>query len=158
MKKYARVFSMLALILAITFIFSGCGVIDFAKSILIKEEATTTPGTTISGDIVYTDDATNSALITPPSDTLSDTQATTGTTTTAGTTSTATTEASTEASTQATDKKPTTTAPVLRHIFPNGGGECACPEAEDSCDNAPGTPPVPAGRWELLTDIGSPLP
>ncbi len=117
MKKYARVFSMLALILAITFIFSGCGVIDFAKSILIKEEPTTTPGTTISGDIVYTDDATNSALIVPPSDTVSDTQATTGTTAPAGTTSTATTQApSTEASTQATDKKPTTTAPVKDDI------------------------------------------
>ena len=71
MKKYARVFSMLALVLAITFIFSGCGVIDFAKSILIKEEPSTTPDTTISGDIVYTDDATNSALIAPPSDTVS---------------------------------------------------------------------------------------
>ncbi len=112
MKKYARVFSMLALILAITFIFSGCGVIDFAKSILIKEEPTTTPGTTISGDIVYTDDATNSALIAPPSDTVSDTQTTSGTTAPAGTTSSATTATSTEASTQATDKKPTTTTPV----------------------------------------------
>ena len=113
MKKYARVFSMLALVLAITFIFSGCGVIDFAKSILIKEEPSTTPYTTISGDIIYTDDATNSALIVPPSDTASDTQATTSTTATAGTTSTATTApSSTQSTTQAVDKKPTTTAPV----------------------------------------------
>jgi hypothetical protein len=116
MKKYARVFSMLALVLAITFIFSGCGVIDFAKSILIKEEPSTTPDTTISGDIIYTDDATNSALITPPSDTVSDTQASASTTATAGTTSTASTEASTEASTQAADKKPTTTAPAKDDI------------------------------------------
>ncbi len=112
MKKYARVFSMLALILAITFIFSGCGVIDFAKSILIKEEATTTPGTTISGEIVYTDDATNSAVIAPPSDTVSDTQATTGTTATASTTATAPETTITNTPTQSGDKTPTTTAPA----------------------------------------------
>lgn len=113
MKKYARIFSMLALILAITFVFSGCGVIDFAKSILIKDEATTAPDTTISGDIVYTDDATNSAVITPPSDTASDTQATVSTTTTAGITTTSTTEVSTSAGqTQVADKKPATTTPV----------------------------------------------
>jgi hypothetical protein len=110
MKKYARVFSMLALVLAITFIFSGCGVIDFAKSILIKEEPSTTPDTTISGDIIYTDDATNSALIVPPSDTVSDTQATAGTTATA-TTATAPETTKANASTQ-TGNKPSTTAPV----------------------------------------------
>ncbi len=112
MKKYARVFSMLALILAITFVFSGCGVIDFAKSILIKDEPTTTPGTTISGDIVYTDDATNSAVILPPSDTVSDTQATTGTTANAGTTATAPDTTVANTPTQSGNKTPTTTAPV----------------------------------------------
>ena len=114
MKKYARVFSMLALILAITFIFSGCGVIDFAKSILIKEEATTAPDTTISGEIVYTDDATNSAVIAPPSDTASDTQVTTGTTANAGTTTATSAPETTVANTatQTGNKKPTTTAPV----------------------------------------------
>lgn len=111
MKKYARVFSMLALVLAITFIFSGCGVIDFAKSILIKEEPSTTPDTTISGDIIYTDDATNSALIVPPSDTVSDTQATATTTATA-TTATAPETTNTNTTTQASDKKPSTTKPV----------------------------------------------
>jgi len=112
MKKYARIFSMLALILAITFVFSGCGVIDFAKSILIKDEPTTTPGTTISGDIVYTDDATNSALIAPPSDTVSDTQATSSTTANAGTTVTAPDTTVANTPTQSGDKTPTTTAPV----------------------------------------------
>ena len=113
MKKYARIFSMLALILAITFIFSGCGVIDFAKSILIKDEGTTVPDTTISGDIVYTDDITNSAIIAPPSDTVSDTQATTNTTSASGTTSASVTKPSnTQSSTQPVDKKPTTTAPA----------------------------------------------
>ncbi len=113
MKKYARIFSMLAIILAITFVFSGCGVIDFAKSILIKEEGTTTPGTTISSDIVYTDDATNSALIVPPSDTVSDTQATLSTTATTGTTNASTPETTnTNTTTQASDKKPSTTKPV----------------------------------------------
>lgn len=120
MKKYARVFSMLALVLAITFIFSGCGVIDFAKSILIKEEPTTTPGTTISGEIIYTDDATNSVVITPPSDTVADTQAPATTNANAGTSAPAT---STADSTQAQKpvettkgKKPSTTAPVVDDI------------------------------------------
>ena len=106
MKKYARIFSMLALVLAITFIFSGCGVIDFAKSILIKDEGTTTPSTTISGEVVYTDDATNSAVILPPSDTASDTQATADTT--AGTTA-GTTEATTGTIPTTTNKAPETT-------------------------------------------------
>lgn len=119
MKKYARVCSMLALILTITFIFSGCGVIDFAKSILIKEEPTTTPTTTVSGDIVYTDEYTNSFVVTPPSDSVSDTQATSSTTSASVSSSstTSTTVAESEASTatsttQDNNKKPSTTAPV----------------------------------------------
>ncbi len=119
MKKYARVFSMLALILAITFIFSGCGVIDFAKSILIKEEGTTIPDTTVSGEVVYTDDATNSVVINPPSDTVPSTQATTGTTssaTTQATTTAATTETNSSVATTE-GKKPTTTAPVEEVIL-----------------------------------------
>ena len=124
MKKYARVFSMLALVLAITFIFSGCGVIDYAKSILIKEETTTTPDTTISGEIIYTDDATNSVVIAPPSDTVSDTQATAVTpATTVTNTGIATPATSTADTTQAQKpvettkgKKPSTTAPVVDDI------------------------------------------
>lgn len=117
MKKYSRVFSMLALILAITFIFSGCGVIDYAKSILIKDEATTSPETTISGDIVYTDDPTNSALVTPPSDTASDTQA--AATTAPAATQAPTTQGATEADTTASlaeTNKPATTAPVTEKV------------------------------------------
>lgn len=119
MKKYARVFSMLALVLAITFIFSGCGVIDYAKSILIKDEPTTTPGTTTSGEIIYTDDATNSVVITPPSDTVSDTQSTATTSsvaTTAGAASAATTASTTASATQSGNKKPSTTAPVANDV------------------------------------------
>ena len=114
MKKYAKVFSMLALVLAITFIFSGCGVIDFAKSILVKEEGTTIPETTISGEIVYTDEATNSAVIVAPSDTVSDTQSTASTTASAvtGTTASAPETTISNTTTQAGDKKPSTTAPV----------------------------------------------
>ncbi len=111
MKKYARIFSMLALILAITFVFSGCGVIDFAKSILIKEE-TTIPSTTLPGEIIYTDDATNSAVITPPSDTVPETQATAGTTANVTTTvaSSETTKSASQSTTSANQKP--TTAPV----------------------------------------------
>lgn len=115
MKKYARLFFVLALILAITFVFSGCGVIDFAKSILIKEEATTTPAdTTISGDIVYTDGATDSAVIAPPSDTTASVSTTNSTTANAGTTAVETTKAN--SSTQTGNKKPTTTAPVTEDV------------------------------------------
>lgn len=114
MKKYARLFSVIALIIAITFIFSGCGVIDFAKSILIKDEPTTTPDTTISGEIVYTDDATNSALVTPPSDTTASVPTTNSTTASAGTTAVETTKAN--SSTATVDKKPTTTTPVTDDV------------------------------------------
>ncbi len=123
MKKYARIFSLLALVLAITFIFSGCGVIDFAKSILIKEEQTTTPGTTISGEVVYTNDVTNSVVITPPSDTVSDTQATSTATTastttgsTEGTTGATATPGTTAGTTAATTTKApeTTKAPATQ--------------------------------------------
>lgn len=115
MKKYARVFSVIALILAITFVFSGCGVIDFAKSILIKEEATTTPTeTTVSDDIVYTDDATDSAVIAPPSDTTETTQATTSTTASTSTTAVETTKAASSTSTG--NKTSTTTAPVTEDV------------------------------------------
>lgn len=117
MKKYARVFSMLALILAITFIFSGCGVIDFAKSILIKEEATTTPDTTASGEIIYTDDATNAVILTPPSDTEA-TQAPAGTTVAATQAEASTTEATqAEKPVETTSgKKPATTVPATEKI------------------------------------------
>lgn len=135
MKKYARIFSMLALVLAITFIFSGCGVIDFAKSILIKDEGTTTPDTTISNDVVYTDDATNSAVILPPSDTVSDTQATADTTagTTAGTTAN-TTQAPTGATTTTTTKAPSTTKAPATTKAPS---TTQAPVTEEPVEKAP---------------------
>ncbi len=115
MKKYARLFSVIALIIAITFIFSGCGVIDFAKSILIKEETTAAPvDTTVPGEIIYYNDATDSAVIAPPSDTVSDTQAQTAPSTTA-TPSTTTAPSAVETtkadSSTSTTKKPATTVP-----------------------------------------------
>ena len=113
MKKYARIFSMLALILAITFIFSGCGVIDFAKSILIKEEGTTVP-TTNTGEIIYTDDLTNSAVIVPPSDTTTDTQAAATTTANATTAAPETTISDNTATTK--QNSTATTAPVTEKV------------------------------------------
>ncbi len=122
MKKYARLFSVLALIIAITFVFSGCGVIDFAKSILIKEEPSTIVDTTVPGEVVYTDDVTNAAIIAPPTDTTADTQTVTpGTTanssvsTTVATSTNSTTEAEKPVETT-TGKKPTTTVPVKDDI------------------------------------------
>ncbi len=119
MKKYARYVSVIALIIAITFIFSGCGVIDFAKSILIKEEGTTVPvDTTVSGEIIYNNDITNSAVIAPPSDTVSDTQATTATTTASGTTTTTTVPDTTKqnASSQTNNKKPSDTTTTTKEL------------------------------------------
>ena len=113
MKKYARIFSMLALVLAITFVFSGCGVIDFAKSILIKEE-TTVPSTTLPGEIIYTDDATNSAVIAPPSDTVPSTQSTATTNANATTTAVETTASNNNVSTQ--QDKPSTTTTVTEKV------------------------------------------
>ena len=97
---------------------------SFSQSILIKDEGTTTPDTTISNDVVYTDDATNSAVILPPSDTASDTQATSDTTagTTAGTTANTTTNVeSTEANKPVSvteGKKPATTAATTTEKIP----------------------------------------
>lgn len=118
MKKYARLLPVIALILTLTFVFSGCGVIDFAKSILVKnDEASTVPAdTTVTpGDIVY-NDVTDSAVITPPSDTASDTQATTAATTSAGSNTSSTPETTKKNTSSTPTKKPTTTVPANNDV------------------------------------------
>ncbi len=118
MKKYARLLPVIALILTLTFVFSGCGVIDFAKSILVKnDEATTVPAdTTVTpGDTVY-NDVTDSAVITPPSDTASDTQATTAATTSAGSNTSSTPETTKKNTSSTPTKKPTTTVPANNDV------------------------------------------
>lgn len=118
MKKYARLLPVIALILTLTFVFSGCGVIDFAKSILVKnDEASTVPAdtTVTSGDIVY-NDVTDSAVITPPSDTASDTQATSSATTSAGSNTSSTPETTKKNTSSTPTKKPTTTVPANNDV------------------------------------------
>lgn len=118
MKKYARLLPVIALILTLTFVFSGCGVIDFAKSILVKnDEASTVPAdTTVTpGDIVY-NDVTDSAVITPPSDTASDTQATSSATTSAGSNTSSTPETTKKNTSSTPTKKPTTTVPANNDV------------------------------------------
>lgn len=118
MKKYTRLLSVIALILTLTFIFSGCGVIDFAKSILVKnDEPSTVPAdTTVTpGDIVY-NDVTDSAVITPPSDTASDTQATPSATTSAGSNTSSTPETTKKNTSSTPTKKPTTTVPANNDV------------------------------------------
>ena len=75
MKKYARIFSFIALVLAITFAFSGCGLVNFAATVLGKNNTDSTTGTTSnyletvpSGDNINYDNLnpTDSAVITPP--------------------------------------------------------------------------------------------
>ena len=114
MKKYARLFSVVALILTVTFVFSGCGVIDFAKSILVKKEETSTvpaDTTEIPGDVVY-NDVTDSAVIAPPSDTESDTQSSSNATQSAGSHTSSTAETTKKNTSSAPTKKPSTTAPA----------------------------------------------
>jgi len=135
MKKYARLFSVIALIIAITFIFSGCGVIDFAKSILIKEETTAAPvDTTIPGEIIYYNDATDSAVIAPPSDTVSDTQAQTAPSTTATpstTTAPSAVETTTADSSTSTTKKPATVPSTTEKLTANDIKEMPLKDVQD---------------------------
>lgn len=69
MKKYTRLFSSLALILALTFIFSGCGIIDYAKSVLKKNDdapiVSTDSSVNANDDVNNNTAATDSAVIAP---------------------------------------------------------------------------------------------
>lgn len=117
MKKYAKPISLIALVLAITFIFSGCGLINFAASILKKDNTNSTTGnlqTTVpAGDVVYDNvQPTDSAVISPPSDTTSDTQTSSGTTSSATTTVLPPETTKDNSSTQTGTSTSTTTAPA----------------------------------------------
>ena len=118
MKKYARLFSVIALILAITFIFSGCGLIDYASSILKKDTTADTTGIPTdnvpAGDIVYDNvQPTDSVIVAPPAstDTSVPTQSPTQAATQSQTQSNSSTKPSAPSTTQSTP--PTTNTPAV---------------------------------------------
>ncbi len=78
MKKYTRLISMFSLILAITLLFSGCGVIDFAKSLLNKNETTEAVSNNYetTSEVIYNNEyVTEGAVITPVDNTSATTTA-----------------------------------------------------------------------------------
>ena len=116
MKKYAKLFSLVALTLAITLIFSGCGLIDFAASVLKKDNTNSTTNNVIdtvpTGDVVYDNTTpTDSAIIAPPSEVTEATQGTTQTT--ASSNSATEANKNTNQTTQKPTKLPATTAPAV---------------------------------------------
>lgn len=62
MKKYTRLFSSLALILALIFIFSGCGIVDYAKSVLKKDDEV--PVVSMENSEPANDDVNNNTVVT----------------------------------------------------------------------------------------------
>ena len=120
MKKYSRIISMFSLILAVTLLFSGCGVIDFAKSVFSKEEATTgmyettAPVNNNLNNIVPSDGYTVDSIVISPDGTTTviysqPASGTTGTTASNATSDATTTTVSGDSTTSTTNVAPTPT-------------------------------------------------
>ncbi len=76
MKKYARLLSGIALLLAMIICFSGCGIIDYARSLIKKEPADNNASTEIVGgaDTILPDNGTQTTqgvVVTAPTQTTS---------------------------------------------------------------------------------------
>lgn len=119
MKKYTRLFSSLALILALTFIFSGCGIVDYAKSILKKNDeapVVSAENSEPANDGVYNNTVvTDSAVIAPytEEDTTASASLSTSSTSSESSTVQSSVQATTQANAQTTassSKKDDTTA------------------------------------------------
>lgn len=119
MRKLAKPISAIALILAIVICFSGCGIIEFTRSIIQKNnnvDVTNVGNTQNIGDVSVpgNQDVTNSAVIITPS-----TNGTTGTSTHATTQNSSSTKPQTkpsESTTQSSGQnvtEPVTNAPVV---------------------------------------------
>ena len=119
MRKLAKPISAVALILAIVICFSGCGIIEFTRSIIQKNnnvDVTNVGNTQNIGDVSVpgNQDVTNSAVIITPS-----TDGTTGTSTPATTQNSSSTKPQTkpsESTTQSSGQnvtEPVTNAPVV---------------------------------------------
>ena len=119
MRKLAKPISAVALILAIVICFSGCGIIEFTRSIIQKNnnvDVTNVGNTQNIGDVSVpgNQDVTNSAVIVTPS-----TNGTTGTSTPPATQNSSSTKPQTKPSTSTTQSsgqnvtEPVTNAPVV---------------------------------------------
>ena len=119
MRKLAKPISAVALILAIVICFSGCGIIEFTRSIIQKNnnvDVTNVGNTQNTGDVIVpgNQDVTNSAVIVTPS-----TNATNGTSTPPATQNSSSTKPQTkpsESTTQSSGQnvtEPVTNAPVV---------------------------------------------
>ena len=119
MRKLAKSISAVALILAIVICFSGCGIIEFTRSIIQKNnnvDVTNVGNTQNIGDVSVpgNQDVTNSAVIVTPS-----TNGTTGTSTPPATQNSSSTKPQTKPSTSTTQSsgqnvtEPVTNAPVV---------------------------------------------
>jgi hypothetical protein len=106
MKKHSKIISVLALIMAMTLIFTGC-----VGTANVGETTTQAPDTTIANDVVNNVvPNTESVIVTPPSTTIAQTTASTTVAPTTTTSTTATTsEKSSEATTEATSTTEATT-------------------------------------------------
>ena len=119
MRKLAKPISAVALILAIVICFSGCGIIEFTRSIIQKNnnvDVTNVGNTQNTGDVIVpgNQDVTNSAVIVTPS-----TNATNGTSTPPATQNSSSTKPQTKPSESTTQSvgqnvtKPVTNTPVV---------------------------------------------
>lgn len=112
MKKYSRLISMFSLILAVTLLFSGCGIIDFAKSVISKEEtsgiySTTNPANN-NVNVVPTDGYVVDSVIISPD----------GTTTVISSTPSASTNTTVSENTVTTNQNNTTTTTIQTEVTP----------------------------------------
>ncbi len=64
MKKHAKQISLIAFLLAVICVFSGCGIVDFAKSLLVKDSEATSTTAPVS-DTTLPPQSTESAVVAP---------------------------------------------------------------------------------------------
>lgn len=79
MKKFSKIFSAVALLMAVIVCFSGCGVIDYARSVVKKngDAGIVSIGNTQDGEVIPgTGDVTNSAALTPADESITAAQST----------------------------------------------------------------------------------
>lgn len=118
MRKFARPLSAIAFMLVIVICFSGCGIVDFTRSIIQKNNKTNVPQdveTTVTpaGDIQNYQDVTNSATVVPSVSAPTSNNSTTATTSNKPTTSPSKPSGSTTKPTTQTTTEPVTNTPVV---------------------------------------------
>ncbi len=134
MKKYSRLISMFSLILAVTLLFSGCGIIDFAKSAISKEEtsgiySTTNPAN--SNNVVPSQGYTVDSVIISPDGT------TTVISSTPSVSESASANTTVSENTVTTNQNNTTTTTIQTQVTPtqpSAQPETQAPESQPSAE------------------------